>query len=391
MNLGRVSKKVPHEDNRMTLTAIHEKTMKEFSDYYDTLPEKEQLLEQLSIKYRGLRDKSSNESFKLKKDIKQLEIEISDIRERVSESEYLLKASPYLQEYKKSTSVKTDEYDINKINDDGEEIINRDSNEELSGFSSLVEISIKNSSNKGKISRNYVQDCLSEGLSLGTDVLKKKKDLMCSECDIEKVVNHKEALAICMECGETVEYQDNEICNEFSEEIEVLSPFSYKRINHFKEWLSMLQARESSSPPQEIIDMLLKELKKDRITNREEVTSDRIRGYLKKLHQNKMYEHIPSLIHKISGTDPPKISRELENKLISMFEEIQGPFLKHKPKKRKNFLSYSYCLSKMCKLLGQDQLIGSFSLLKSREKLYEQDSIWKKICEELSWQFYPSL
>ena len=196
---------------------------------------------------------------------------------------------------------------------------------------------------------------------------------------------------MCLGCGETVEYQDNEVCTEFSEEIEVLSPFSYKRINHFKEWLSMLQARESSSPPQEIIDLLLKELKKDRITDRSDVTRERIRSYLKKLGKNKMYEHIPSIIHKICGTEPMKISRELENKLISMFEEIQIPFDKYKPTKRKNFLSYSYCLSKMCQLLGQDHLLSSFSLLKSREKLYEQDSIWKKICKELSWQFYASL
>ena len=92
MNLGRVSKKVPHEDNRMTLTAIHEKTMKDFSEYYDTLPEREKLLEQLSRKYRGLRDKYSNDAFKLKKETKELEIEIVEMKERVSESEYLLKA-----------------------------------------------------------------------------------------------------------------------------------------------------------------------------------------------------------------------------------------------------------------------------------------------------------
>jgi hypothetical protein len=29
-------------------------------------------------------------------------------------------------------------------------------------------------------------------------------------------------------------------------------------------------------------------------------------------------------------------------------------------------------------------------LLKSREKLYSQDQIWKKICEELDYEFYPS-
>ena len=32
-----------------------------------------------------------------------------------------------------------------------------------------------------------------------------------------------------------------------------------------------------------------------------------------------------------------------------------------------------------------------FQLLKSREKLYAQDQIWKKICEELNYKIIPSL
>ena len=30
-------------------------------------------------------------------------------------------------------------------------------------------------------------------------------------------------------------------------------------------------------------------------------------------------------------------------------------------------------------------------LLKSKEKLYQQDLIWKKICEELSWEFISTI
>ena len=62
-----------------------------------------------------------------------------------------------------------------------------------------------------------------------------------------------------------------------------------------------------------------------------------------------------------------------------MFEKIQIPFEKHRPsvnQKRKNFLSYSYTLFKLSELLGQDQLLPHLSLLKSREKLYEQDKLW---------------
>lgn len=32
-----------------------------------------------------------------------------------------------------------------------------------------------------------------------------------------------------------------------------------------------------------------------------------------------------------------------------------------------------------------------FPLLKSNDKLYAQDQIWKKICRDLQWEFIPSL
>ena len=70
---------------------------------------------------------------------------------------------------------------------------------------------------------------------------------------------------------------------------------------------------------------------------------------------------------------------------------IQAPFLKYAPADRKNFLSYSYCIHKMMQLLGKDEHLASFGLLKSRDKLHAQDQTWRKICSELGWDFIPSL
>ena len=74
-----------------------------------------------------------------------------------------------------------------------------------------------------------------------------------------------------------------------------------------------------------------------------------------------------------------------------MFKEIQIPFIRHCPKDRKNFLSYSYVLHKFVELLGLDEFLPSFPLLKSREKLHQQDLIWEKICRDLGWEFIRSL
>ena len=56
-------------------------------------------------------------------------------------------------------------------------------------------------------------------------------------------------------------------------------------------------------------------------------------------NRNKYYEHIPHILNKLNGLPIPHFEPELEEKLRSMFKEIQVPFLKHAPIYRKNFLS----------------------------------------------------
>ena len=133
------------------------------------------------------------------------------------------------------------------------------------------------------------------------------------------------------------------------------------------------------------------ELKKNKVTNMATLNYEKIRAILKKNKINKYYEHIPYILNRITGKSTPQLTPELEEKLKQMFKEIQGPFIKHSPKNRKNFLSYSYVLHKFLEILGEDEYIKYFPLLKSREKLYQQELIWEKICEELGWQFIKSI
>nr|QBK88888.1 MAG: late transcription factor 3-like protein [Mimivirus LCMiAC01] len=121
------------------------------------------------------------------------------------------------------------------------------------------------------------------------------------------------------------------------------------------------------------------------------MTQTDIKRILKKLGQTKYYEHRAHILSKFNGLPPPTINRETEEKLRDMFKQIQLPFQKHKPSTRKNFLSYSFVLHKFFQLLELDDLVACFQLLKSREKLRQQDAIWKNICKELDWQFIPSI
>ena len=112
--------------------------------------------------------------------------------------------------------------------------------------------------------------------------------------------------------------------------------------------------------------------------------------FLKKLGYNKYYEHIPFIKEKL-GIKPPVMSPELEETLCNLFMEIQGPYAKFCPEDRVNFLNYYYTVYKLCELLDQREFLPYFPMLKDREKRIEQDEIWKKICEELNWEFIPTI
>lgn len=167
--------------------------------------------------------------------------------------------------------------------------------------------------------------------------------------------------------------------------------YSYKRENHFNEWIAQFQAKESTNVPKEVIEKLRAEFRKQKIKDLSEITHSKVRELLKKLHMNKYYEHVPYITTILNGIQPPTMTQALEDRLRLMFHQIQAPFEKHCPSDRKNFLSYSYVLYKFCELLSEDDYLHCFPLLKSKEKLYKQDQIWKKICDELQWEFIKTL
>jgi len=219
--------------------------------------------------------------------------------------------------------------------------------------------------------------------------------LLCEYCtDTPLILESHTASAICPDCGVSVTYNDERHNPEFREGVQIISPYAYKRINHFKEWLAQLQAKESTEIPEEVFESILFELTKQRITEPEKVTSTLLRKVLKKLRHNKYYEHIPTIIQRITGKSAPTLSTQLETRLVNMFREIQEPFskwVKLVAPERKNFLSYSYTLNKMCRILGETDLLQYFPLLKSREKNHIQDRIWKGICEDLEWEYHRSV
>jgi len=213
----------------------------------------------------------------------------------------------------------------------------------------------------------------------------------CGECYVERIFYQSEGIMICPNCATQEKILIDSDKPSYKEPPREISYFAYKRINHFNEWLAQFQAKESTDISKDIYKLIKSELLKESYVDMRNLKITKVRDVLKKLNLNKYYEHVPHIINRLSGRPAPIIDRDVEEKLRLMFKEIQTPWMNNCPNKRSNFLSYSYVLYKCLQLLEMDDFLKHFSLLKSREKLAEQDKIWKKICEELKWQYIKTI
>ena len=382
-------KKKKQDTSRITATvdSKHQEKVKYFQDKKKKLPKLRKKLERIESELLELEKKDVfilleiERRAELRDNKEEIEKEIENIDNNVEEMNYYHNtAHNFLIPY----------YEL---------LDNQENNFEKKERQSILEIFNQKSNNEDKnlkdkknsrasLLNNYLRT--TEGKTFKKQK-RKPKIKNCPICkDIELTLHISDGNFTCKNCGfSEVVLLDSDKPN-YKDPIPDNSAYAYKRINHFREWLSQFQGRENTDIPVEVYEKVLEELQKNRIHNLAELKPDKMRAILRKTGYNSMYEHIPHIISKINGLPPPNISRETEAKLIKMFTMIQKPFQMYKTKKRKNFLNYSYVLHKFCELLELDQFLPYFPLLKSPENLKEQDAIWKKICNHLHWEFYTS-
>ena len=198
-----------------------------------------------------------------------------------------------------------------------------------------------------------------------------------------------EGVIICNVCAVNLPYLIENEKPSYKEPPKEVCFYAYKKINHFKEILAQFQGKETTLIPDDVIEQIHQQIKKERI-GLEQLTYYKTKEILKKLGFNKYYEHIAFIKNKM-GIKPPVFSPELEDTLCNLFMEIQSPYAKMCPDYRVNFLNYYYVLFKFCELLEETEYLHDIPLLKDREKLIEQDETWKKMCVELNWEFIPTV
>ena len=279
--------------------------------------------------------------------------------------DYMIKCMPFIKEYHAETTEKVSSKNI---------------------FCAKVTKGLQ----RKEIFENYLNDVEDHTIEKPKMYIKTHWCLACNSCNL--FMDYTSSDNVCGDCG-TIKYVLSEelTYKEEQETSEKIINYSYKRENHFNEWISQFQAQESTTIPPEVIQQLRTEFKKMKITKVADITHAKVKSLLKKLRLSKFYEHVPYIANTLNGLQPPKMPVVLEERLRIMFKEVQEPFDKHCPEGRTNFLSYSYVLYKFCELLGEDEYLPCFPLLKSKKNLYQQDLMWKDICKEIHWEYIPTI
>ena len=388
-------------NEQRTLDAQHSKNINKLTTERSQVDKLKTELKKLEKEYKKLDKKKIKErSFadnsrigELRKIIEENKNKINDIENNNNISNYWCDVYPVLDKYYNKEDIVVNEYfdtenEEANDNDDDDNNINIVHNSSKNITMDLFFKKTNDYNDKADMLDHYMS--LTDQ-SYTPEFTKKVKIPKCVNCNIECMVTPTDGILVCQTCGDTMFTMIENDKPNYKEPIQDTSYFCYKRINHFNEWLSQFQAKETTEIPQIVYDLIISEIGKMRIIDVSKLTNKIVRDILKKHKMNKYYEHIPHIINKINDLPPPIMSVDVENKLRRMFKEIQEPFMEVCPKDRKNFMSYSYVLHKMCELLELDQFLSCFPLLKSRQKLHGQDIIWKKICHILRWEFIPSI
>jgi hypothetical protein len=215
----------------------------------------------------------------------------------------------------------------------------------------------------------------------------------CPFCETgEMVPQEEDGILICNDtkCSKFVMHMVDSAKPNNKEPPNEVSYTAYIRLNHFKEILSQFQAKETTQIPPEVIETIRARIKKERITDIKLINYDKMREILRKLGLNKYFEHI-QFINSLFGIKPPVMTEELHETLCVLFIEIQQPWAIHCPPNRTNFFNYTYTLFQLCVLLDQTQYLPYIPMMKDRDKQLEQDMIWKAVCNDLDWEYFPTI
>ena len=374
-----LQKRPPQQNN--TIDEKHTEMLNRFhANETEKVPQLEREIEDLKIKVKSLQDNQIDQYMEIRDKIRANKLKIKEIKQ--DKKQYFLNNSKYIFGYfedKKDISTGGGKQNVNVLHSFFKvKSVNpcRTDPDKYTQSKNLYQNYWKNVNNDFINPQDYV---------VPSDI--------CQSCyKGELVAQDEEGILICNnnQCGKFIVYIADSSKPNNKEPPSEVSYTAYIRLNHFKEILSQFQAKETTQIPEEVIEAIRARIKKERIQDLTTINYDKMREILRKLGLNKYFEHI-QYINSIFGIKPPIMNEELHETLCVLFIEIQKPWAVHCPPNRTNFFNYTYTLYQLCVLLDQTQYLPYIPMMKDREKQFEQDMIWKKVCNDLDWEFFPSV
>jgi hypothetical protein len=369
-----------------TNTTIDEKHTEMLNYFYELdiiiIPNLINEKKNLKQKMRELNTNKIDVYIEIRDKIDSLNREINELKSK--KKQYLLDNSKHIFEYF----------------EEKKKVSSGDNNQNVNVLNSFFKINAKNEqssnlnndkySQSKKSYQNYWKNVNNELLNIQDFVIPSDVCQICHQGEL--IPQDEEGILICnnQNCGKFITYIVDSSKPTNKEPPNEVSYTAYIRLNHFKEILSQFQAKETTQIPDEVIDAIRNRIKKERITDITLINYDKMRDILRKLGFNKYFEHI-QYINSQFGIKPPIMNEELHETLCVLFIEIQKPWAVHCPANRTNFFNYTYTLYQLCVLLDQTQYLPYIPMMKDREKQLEQDMIWKKVCNDLDWEFFPTV
>lgn len=213
-----------------------------------------------------------------------------------------------------------------------------------------------------------------------------KESDICEFCNRgEMVQSEDDGLLICTSCFNSMPYLIENEKPSYKEPPKEVCFYAYRRQNRFKEIIAQFQAKETTKIPDDIFNLIVEQIKKERL-ELGHLSYYKMKDVLKKLSLSKYYGHIAFIKNKL-GIPPPSMSIELEYTLNNLFMELLAPYSKCCPDDKFNFLNHYYVLYKLCELLDETKYLDIIPMLKDEHKISDQDDIWKKMMDELGWKF----
>ena len=138
--------------------------------------------------------------------------------------------------------------------------------------------------------------------------------------------------------------------------------FSYKRYDHFVEWLGKFQNNARCNIPKKVYGVILKELKRRPFDgSKTKISKDTVKDILKKTNNTKYNDQASHIMTRLNSKPVPRLPKEVQEKMKHMFKQTQKPFSKICPNNRTNFL-HADCLVIALYSLFLDIQIGNFTI-----------------------------